>query len=132
MKLKFLPFLIIIFFITSSIFGFLVMSEMVHSECPLLQILGGSCSSDANALVLLSHHLAGLKVLSLSFITVSFSPLLAVLFLVVLLVVSPVFLLEKSRFNFRSDRYIKFNPIKDLISWLSLLNKGDHLLSLPA
>lgn len=132
MKFKFLPFLIIIFFIASSIFGFLSMSEMIHSECPLLQILGGSCSSDLNALILLSHHLAGLKVLSLSFITVSFSALLAVLFLSVLLAVSLVFLLEKSRFNFRPDRYIRFNPMDNLISWLALLNKGDYLLSLPA
>lgn len=132
MKSKLLPLLIIIFLITSGVFGFLYMSEMVHSECPLFQMLGGSCSPDTSAIVLLAHHLTGFKMISASFITISFSALLAVLFLVVLLAVSTVFLLERHFFNFRPDKYIKFNPLEDLISWLSLLNKGDHLLSRPA
>ncbi|PIR57763.1 MAG: hypothetical protein COU71_02315 [Parcubacteria group bacterium CG10_big_fil_rev_8_21_14_0_10_38_31] len=132
MKFKFLPFLIIIFFIASSIFGFLSMSEMIHSECPLFKMLGGSCSPDANALVLISHHLTVLKTLSSSFVALNFSALLVVLFLVSLMVASLVFLPGKFFFNFRPDKYIRFNPINNLISWLALLNKGDYLLFSPA
>jgi len=135
MRFKFLPFLIIIFFIASSIFGFLIMSEMVHTECPLFKMLGGSCSSDTNAILLLTHHLAGLKVLSTSFIAGNFLSLLAVLFLVILLKVSSIFLHKLSSascFSFRADKYIGFNPIRHIISWLALLNKGGHLLFLPA
>ncbi|MCR4283974.1 MAG: hypothetical protein NUV64_01470 [Parcubacteria group bacterium] len=132
MKSKLLPFLIIIFLITSGVFGFLYMSEIIHAECPLFQMLGGSCSPDTNAIVLLAHHLAGFKMISASFITVSFSALLSVLFLAVLLAVSTVFLTDKYCFNFRPDKYIKFNPLEDFISWLALLNKGDYLLSLLA
>lgn len=132
MKFRFLPFFIIFFFLITSIFGFLFMSGMIHTECPLFQMLGGSCSPDTNALVLLSHHLAGLKSLSLSLITASFSALTLVLFSGILTIVFPVFSPGKFYFNFRSDKYIKFNLMENLISWLSLLNKGDYLLPLPA
>lgn len=132
MKSKSLTFFIIFSLIATSIFGFLYMSGMTRSECPLFQMLGGSCSTDINALVSLSHHLAGLKILFLSFITVSFSSFLAVLLFCIVTLISLVFLPSRLYFNFRDDRYIKFNPLEDLISWLSLLNKGDHLLLLSA
>ncbi len=126
MKFKFLPFLVIFLFIAASIFGFLYMAGMTNSECPLFQMLGGSCSPNTNVLVLISHHLAGFKTLSSIFISLSIFALLFFLSLASLSVFSLVFLPDKFYFNFKPDNYIEFNPIEDLISWLSLLFLGEE------
>ncbi len=129
---KLLPFFIIFLLITSGVFGVLFMDNLAHSECPLFNVLGGSCSSDMNTLVLIAHHLAGFKSLSLSLVVSSLSIFLAFLFLDSLKAKPLILPWKKFSLRLKLGRYIRFNPLEDLISWISLLSRGDHLSFLLA